>query len=104
MKGNDGDKIVIARDESSQHWIYFSVSDTNDHGTIIDFLNYRKNKPWRYPKRITPVAWDNINVKLTATTASKPLSKERHSHQARPCRSAGTICGGNAAYWEPQLP
>ena len=32
-----GDKIVIAQDED-QHWIYFSVRDDSDNGSIIDFV------------------------------------------------------------------
>jgi hypothetical protein len=35
------DKIVIARDERDGHWIYFSVRDSRDHGTIIDFVQRR---------------------------------------------------------------
>ncbi len=34
------DKIVIARN-SNGHWIYFSVHDDQDNGTIIDFVQYR---------------------------------------------------------------
>jgi hypothetical protein len=38
----NGDKIVIARDRDG-HDIYFSVRDQNDNGTIIDFVQRRKN-------------------------------------------------------------
>jgi hypothetical protein len=34
------DKIVIRRDDDG-HWIYFSVRDSADHGTIVDFLQRR---------------------------------------------------------------
>jgi len=34
------DKIVIRRDDDG-HWIYFSVRDGADHGTIIDFVQRR---------------------------------------------------------------
>lgn len=40
MVHTDGDKIVIARTESLI-WIYFSVRDDRDNGTIIDFLQNR---------------------------------------------------------------
>lgn len=36
-----GDKIIIARGEDG-HWVYFSVRDPGDHGTIIDFVQRRK--------------------------------------------------------------
>ena len=36
----DGDKIVIARNEG-RTWIYFSVRDDRDNGTMIDFVQNR---------------------------------------------------------------
>jgi hypothetical protein len=36
LKGSS-DKIVVARDQD-QHWVYFSVHDDRDNGSIIDFL------------------------------------------------------------------
>jgi hypothetical protein len=36
-----GDKIVIARG-MDRHWIYFSVRDDSDNGSIIDFVQNRK--------------------------------------------------------------
>jgi hypothetical protein len=36
-----GDKIVIKRDADG-HYVYFSVRDDRDHGTIIDFIQVRK--------------------------------------------------------------
>jgi hypothetical protein len=36
----DGDKIIIARNEG-RTWIYFSVRDDRDNGTIIDFVQNR---------------------------------------------------------------
>jgi Toprim-like/Protein of unknown function (DUF3991) len=41
MTKAQGDKIIVARDELSHHWIYFAVHDDADSGTIIDFLNNR---------------------------------------------------------------
>ena len=36
------DKIIVKRG-SSGHYVYFSVRDSQDNGTIIDFVKYRKN-------------------------------------------------------------
>jgi len=36
-----GDKIVIARGQDN-HWMYFSVRDDTDNGTLIDFVQNRK--------------------------------------------------------------
>lgn len=40
MRHPDGDKIVIARHEGGA-WVYFSVRDARDNGTVIDFLQHR---------------------------------------------------------------
>lgn len=36
-----GDKVVISCTGSRQHWTYFSVGDSRDSGTIVDFLRHR---------------------------------------------------------------
>jgi len=41
MRHENGDKIVIARG-NDRHWIYFSVRDHRDHGTVIDFVQRRQ--------------------------------------------------------------
>lgn len=41
MRHPDGDKIIIARYDGSTHWIYFSVRDDSDNGTVVDFLQNR---------------------------------------------------------------
>jgi len=40
MRHSNGDKIIIKRD-ADDHYIYFSVRDDADHGTIIDFAKRR---------------------------------------------------------------
>lgn len=40
MRHPDGDKLVIARHEGGT-WVYFSVRDGGDNGTVIDFLQHR---------------------------------------------------------------
>ena len=41
MRHPDGDKIIIARYEGTNHWVYFSVRDDRDNGTVVDFLQNR---------------------------------------------------------------
>jgi hypothetical protein len=41
MRHPDGDKIIIAKNEASGDWIYFSIRDDRDNGTVIDFLQNR---------------------------------------------------------------
>ena len=40
MRHSNGDKIIIAR--QSDNWIYFSVRDDEDNGSIIDFVMRRQ--------------------------------------------------------------
>jgi hypothetical protein len=35
------DKIVVRRDRDG-HWTYFSVRDSSDNGTVIDFIQRRR--------------------------------------------------------------
>lgn len=41
MRHPNGDKVIVAKDTDG-HWIYFSVRDSTDHGSIIDFIQKRK--------------------------------------------------------------
>jgi hypothetical protein len=42
MRHNNGDKIIISR--KADTWIYFSVHDNQDNGTIVDFIQKRTGK------------------------------------------------------------
>jgi hypothetical protein len=41
MRHPNGDKIIVAKNESNANWMFFSVRDDQDNGTIIDFLQKR---------------------------------------------------------------
>src|SRR5438128_2156364 len=73
-----GDKIVIKRNGNG-HYVFFSVRDDRDHGTVIDFLQRRENlslgavrrilRPWigrlvmppQFPK-LEPTSPDRMRV------------------------------------------
>lgn len=40
MRHPNGDKIVIAGNEASGDWMYFSIRDDRNNGTIIDFVQH----------------------------------------------------------------
>ena len=42
MRGPGEDKLVIAINGATGHWIYFSVRDDDDNGTIVDFVRQRQ--------------------------------------------------------------
>lgn len=100
MRGRAGDKIIIARDATSGHWMYFSVTDDHDNGTIIDFVNHRQRfslgairkvlRPWvglaadppkrvpitAYQRDVEPIQKDRAAM-LAQFTAMTPLA---HGH------------------------
>jgi hypothetical protein len=41
MRDATGDKIIISRQDDG-HFVYWSVRDGSDHGTIIDFVKHRR--------------------------------------------------------------
>jgi hypothetical protein len=43
MRHVSGDKIVVATDAADGHGIYFSVRDAADNGSVIDFVQRRRN-------------------------------------------------------------
>jgi len=90
MRHPDGDKIILGMG-ADQHWIYFSVHDPADHGSIIDFVQARQRlnlgqirrelRPWldgcggpptsalprpaasQYAQRLEPVPRDLVGVR-----------------------------------------
>jgi hypothetical protein len=42
MRDGRGDKIIVKRDTDG-HYVYFSVRDDRDHGSLIDFVQFRQN-------------------------------------------------------------
>src|ERR1700681_1783353 len=42
MRNPSGDKVIIKRGKAG-HYVYFSVRDDRDNGTIIDFVQFRQN-------------------------------------------------------------
>jgi hypothetical protein len=42
MRHPDGDKIIIAKHEGNANWIFFSIRDGRENGTVIDFVQQRE--------------------------------------------------------------
>src|SRR5579863_2450895 len=41
MRHPNGDKVIIKRSASDGHYVYFSVRQDNDNGSIVDFVQFR---------------------------------------------------------------
>jgi hypothetical protein len=94
MRHPDGDKIIIAKNEASGAWIYFSVRDDRDNGTIIDFVQARDGGSLGHVRK-TLRAWLGgsrpVGVQLPAFVPDLlPVSRDRASvmqewERARAC-------------------
>ena len=97
MRGPDDDKVVITVNRHNNHWIYFSVRDDHDNGTIIDFVQHRHRcdlahtrkllRPWmgenphptkryahhRYAEQVIPVSKDIARV-IAEFSAMSPVA------------------------------
>ena len=77
MRHASGDKIIVAR-ASHGHWVYFSVRDDGDNGTIIDFIQHRKPGATLGHVRRELAAWSGaLNVPRFDQPDLKPVSKDR---------------------------
>ena len=84
MRNAEGDKVIITRKDGG-HWTYFSVRESRDHGSIIDFLRFREGinlggvrnrlRPWISGMAVRP------DVSLYAGDVHKTV-KDRGAVQA----------------------
>ena len=104
MHHTGGDKIIIARGHD-QHWIFFSVRDDTDNGSIIDFVQQRKGvrlggvrqalRPWAgsarhvarphpdlFAHEIEPITKDHARI-LLELARMKPLGFHRYLEEGR---------------------
>jgi len=75
MRHENGDKIIIGKDRSDGHYIYFNPNDEGDSGTVIDFVKNRTGETLGYiRKRLrswlhNPQPQENIPVKASTKDA-----------------------------------
>lgn len=50
VRGEDGDKVIVRLNEHG-HWVYFSVRDPADNGTIVDFIQHRTGESLGHVKK-----------------------------------------------------
>ena len=78
MRNVDGDKLVMAKDSKSSNYIYFSVRNPLDNGTIIDFLKNRNGGNLGQIRKILR-GWLGLSapkIKLPTFEPLKPASKD----------------------------
>lgn len=72
------DKIFIKRDAKTNHWIYASVRDDRDNGTIIDFLEFRKNLSLGAVRKELRPWLGQPPVPVPTFSPLVPTTKDRH--------------------------
>jgi hypothetical protein len=83
LKDNAGDKILVGVDQAERHYFYYSVKDDRDCGSIIDFVQKRKNLNLG-EVRLELRPWINSSYSPTSTPTIEPIpkpepaSKDRH--------------------------
>lgn len=92
MVHSDGDKIVIAR-ALDGHWVYFSVRDDGDRGTILDFVQRREGvslgharrvlRPWLGGEAISRVARSSSPLPDSFASDLKPVARDISAARAR---------------------
>ena len=74
LKDNQGDKILIGLDRTDRHYFYYSITNETDKGSIIDFVQKRKNlNLGEVRKELRPWIQQNSNL-----TNSKVNSKAKN--------------------------
>ena len=78
MRGPNDDKIIIGKEGTSGDWIYFSIRDEADHGTIIDFVQKRQQLNLGEVRK-------QLRMWINGTTRLSPrLSPDRYVAQVEP--------------------
>lgn len=72
MRNIDGDKLVMAKDNKSSNYIYFSVRNPLDNGTIIDFLTNRNGGNLGQIRKILR-GWLGLSAPKTNLPSFEPL-------------------------------
>jgi hypothetical protein len=68
------DKIIVSRAALDGHWVYFSVRDARDHGTIVDFVQRRGGGDLGAVRRVL-LSW--IGADRAGTTADHVVTAVR---------------------------
>lgn len=80
LKGTQGDKILVGVDQTDQHYFYSSITDNNDSGSIIDFVQKRKNlNLGEVRQELRPYIGRSSAPTYTFKEPTlKPITKDRH--------------------------
>lgn len=79
MRHTNGDKLILATGHDG-HGVYFSVRDPEDHGTIIDFIQKRRDVSLREIRKELR-QWRGISPSSEFVSLQKPLPTDPNRHR-----------------------
>lgn len=95
LRHPNGDKLIVRKDHDG-HYVYFSVHDESDNGSIIDFVQYRRRcslgqvrqtlRPWLGGKPILGVASLPRFPALQPTTTDRMEVERQYRLMEDACR------------------
>lgn len=91
MRHNNDDKIIITKGYTGQ-WIYFSVRNDKDKGTIIDFVQKRQSVNLGMIRRILRPWLSGGTKTIPETNYTKILAPSNKDQQAVICEYNKTQC------------
>ena len=99
LKNDDGDKLVAKQD--GDHWVYFSVKDRADNGSVLDFVQRRIGGSLGHVRKLLrdmagqTGTWRDISL----PTARSLDRDDTHKPAIDPYRKTAAVW--NAATWNP---
>lgn len=84
-----GDKIVVKRNGNG-HYVFFSVRDDGDHGTIIDFLQRREHRSLGVVRQVLRPWIGHLAIPVQFPKL-EPTSSDRVRVESEYCRMANAL-------------
>jgi hypothetical protein len=73
-----GDKVVVARDRRDEHWVYFSVRDERDNGSVVDFVQARVSpRPSLAQVRVMLREWRGMPAAVPQSPHDRVVATDR---------------------------
>lgn len=94
------DKVIVKRNDNG-HWVYFSVRDDADHGSIVDFVKHREGLTLGKLRIAIRQYMGTYKPSLSYCPPSKPPNTATAQGQDGGCYKKA-LAVWNAAKWNPE--
>lgn len=101
MRHHNSDKLIVARDHDG-HWIYFSVRDDRDNGSIIDFIQHQQPCSLGYVRQALRIWTGSARPKAEPETYAPKLERTNRDRLAVMAEFSRMKQAGNHPYLEQE--